>query len=444
MLDQLGLRSRPHRERSAEPKKARRPNATDRRAAGHEHDLGRRRRPAPRADGRASASRRRPPSTSRPPAASAAALSDPASWSPLYNWARPRDLSHYETLRALPRHLLPARRGAVGDAVRAAGARPWPVRRAHRAGPAPRRRRSNANPAPNSLDPPYSRRRRARGHPATGRRTDSDPELGAQIDAAVKQRLDAWVHSQGQGRRGRRTRLSPTQGRAHHRPPRTTRRGQVGDLDLSHVAARGRSRRQPPPGRRRPDHPRRLRVPRTSTTRRHQRRSATEGTDEGTAESSTTRVGQVRPSQLLHTYGPGSLVDLPHLSVLVAGLDAWGADPIASPRSLRSGYWPPCAVGRGFEQVNALRLPPHLVPRPVTRSTTGPVSAFPWRCSLAGCGARRATESPRATRDSSSSTVAVPSRAGPLPPHELQQDQGQGTSCPPGPVHARLSQRPPR
>ncbi len=37
----------------------------------------------------------------------------------------------------------------------------------------------------------------------------------------------------------------------------------------------------------------------------------------------TTRVGQVRPSQLLHTYGPGSLVDLPHLSVLVAGLDAW-------------------------------------------------------------------------------------------------------------------------
>ena len=31
----------------------------------------------------------------------------------VYNWARPRDLSHYETLRALPRHLLQARRGPV-------------------------------------------------------------------------------------------------------------------------------------------------------------------------------------------------------------------------------------------------------------------------------------------------------------------------------------------
>ena len=34
-------------------------------------------------------------------------------------------------------------------------------------------------------------------------------------------------------------------------------------------------------------------------------------------------VGEVRPSQTLTTYGVGSLVDLPNLSVLVMGLDYW-------------------------------------------------------------------------------------------------------------------------
>src|SRR5665213_62654 len=36
-----------------------------------------------------------------------------------------------------------------------------------------------------------------------------------------------------------------------------------------------------------------------------------------------TRVGALRPSQLLHTYGVGALVDLPNFAVIVAGLDAW-------------------------------------------------------------------------------------------------------------------------
>ena len=34
-------------------------------------------------------------------------------------------------------------------------------------------------------------------------------------------------------------------------------------------------------------------------------------------------VGQVRPSQLLLTYGPGALIDLPNLSVITMGLDYW-------------------------------------------------------------------------------------------------------------------------
>lgn len=34
-------------------------------------------------------------------------------------------------------------------------------------------------------------------------------------------------------------------------------------------------------------------------------------------------VGELRPSQLLYTYGIGSVVDLPHMSVMVMGLDDW-------------------------------------------------------------------------------------------------------------------------
>src|SRR4051795_545371 len=50
-------------------------------------------------------------------------------------------------------------------------------------------------------------------------------------------------------------------------------------------------------------------------------------------------VGEVRPSQALTTYGIGSLVDLPNLSVLVMGLDDWQAahaTEIAEERLLRS------------------------------------------------------------------------------------------------------------
>ncbi|MBP8106523.1 MAG: DUF1998 domain-containing protein [Caldilineaceae bacterium] len=38
------------------------------------------------------------------------------------------------------------------------------------------------------------------------------------------------------------------------------------------------------------------------------------------------RVGDVRPSQLLYTYGVGSIIDLPDFSVLVMGLDDWPAN----------------------------------------------------------------------------------------------------------------------
>lgn len=66
-------------------------------------------------------------------------------------------------------------------------------------------------------------------------------------------------------------------------------------------------------------------------------------------------VGDVRPSQLLWTYGPGALVDLPNLSVVTMGLDRWEVNrcpPIEEARLLE-------AVRRVLgQQVERLRMPP--------------------------------------------------------------------------------------
>ena len=66
-------------------------------------------------------------------------------------------------------------------------------------------------------------------------------------------------------------------------------------------------------------------------------------------------VGDVRPSQLLWTYGPGALIDLPNLSVLTMGLDRWDEQrcvPIEEARLLD-------AVKRVLgNQVTRLRMPP--------------------------------------------------------------------------------------
>lgn len=42
-----------------------------------------------------------------------------------------------------------------------------------------------------------------------------------------------------------------------------------------------------------------------------------------TPKMESRRVGGVRPSQLMYTYGVGALVDLPNLAVIVSGLDDW-------------------------------------------------------------------------------------------------------------------------
>jgi hypothetical protein len=68
-----------------------------------------------------------------------------------------------------------------------------------------------------------------------------------------------------------------------------------------------------------------------------------------------TPVGQVRPSQLLWTYGPGALIDLPNLSVVTLAIDRWDVNrcqPIDEARLL-------AAVRRELgPQVERLRMPP--------------------------------------------------------------------------------------
>ncbi len=63
--------------------------------------------------------------------------------------------------------------------------------------------------------------------------------------------------------------------------------------------------------------------------------------------------GQVRRSQLLTTFGPGALIDLPKHSVLVSGLDDWRqvGPPLDEPRLLEK-------IRRFLPDIRELREPP--------------------------------------------------------------------------------------
>ncbi len=99
-----------------------------------------------------------------------------------------------------------------------------------------------------------------------------------------------------------------------------------------------------------------------------------------------TRVGDLRPSQLLFSSGVGAMVDLPHISAIVMGLEDWPvayADKIAEERLLAAVQ---ATIGN---QVHDLRQPP--LPAESSAATRGldsdvligvPVGVFPqWmRC----------------------------------------------------------------
>jgi hypothetical protein len=108
------------------------------------------------------------------------------------------------------------------------------------------------------------------------------------------------------------------------------------------------------------------------------------------------RVGELRPNQLLHTYGVGAIADLPNLSVVVSGLGDWdlgNAKRVVEDRLLRA------VQGQLGNQVEALFTPPY------TQETADPfgewarvgvpVRLFPrWlRCSDTRCNRLAAANS---------------------------------------------------
>jgi hypothetical protein len=94
------------------------------------------------------------------------------------------------------------------------------------------------------------------------------------------------------------------------------------------------------------------------------------------------KVGEIRPSQLLHTFGVGAIIDLPNISAMVMGLDDWtivdglelAEDRLLTAvqrvlgdqvRSLRPPPGSPDAVGRaqGFEAAPSVGVPVAPFPR---------------------------------------------------------------------------------
>jgi hypothetical protein len=84
------------------------------------------------------------------------------------------------------------------------------------------------------------------------------------------------------------------------------------------------------------------------------------------------KIGEVRNSQLISTFGPGAILDLPDMSVIIAGLDHWDikqCSPISEPRLVRKLgikkiYSPPSLQGSNDTKQGSLpayRFPRYLV-----------------------------------------------------------------------------------
>ncbi len=72
-------------------------------------------------------------------------------------------------------------------------------------------------------------------------------------------------------------------------------------------------------------------------------------------KSERPKVGEIRPNQLLYTYGIGSIVDLPNISVIIMGLDGWDRGYLKEVNEDRLLSAVKKQLGL---QVNALYLPP--------------------------------------------------------------------------------------
>lgn len=159
------------------------------------------------------------------------------------------------------------------------------------------------------------------------------------------------------------------------------------------------------------------------------------------------KVGSARPSSLLYTYGPGSIMDLPGFSIMPAGLDDWEpiwkrrevVPAIIEPRlvevvrlhlgnqvaTLRPFPWQP-AKGQNFTEGNDLGIPARIFPqwfRCTGCDYLGPLPRFtytnthPFRPDLAqfihkSCPGRRRREpgSPTGAKKGKRESPAVPAQ----------------------------------
>jgi hypothetical protein len=104
------------------------------------------------------------------------------------------------------------------------------------------------------------------------------------------------------------------------------------------------------------------------------------------------KVGKLRPTQVVTQHGPGAVVDLPELSIIVAGLDDWvvrGPDRVAEPRleaflRVPALYRPPVSGPGAYGGVPAWVFPDWLV-CPVGRCRLlAPRKDFQWVAPPAG------------------------------------------------------------
>ena len=95
----------------------------------------------------------------------------------------------------------------------------------------------------------------------------------------------------------------------------------------------------------------------------------------------TCRVGNIRPSQLLWTYGPGAMIDLPNFSVMTMGLDSWKQDQchLIDDRA----FWSRCARCADRRSNGCFNRPSARRNRTI-RTIRIPTSAFPCSRFLAG------------------------------------------------------------
>jgi len=109
---------------------------------------------------------------------------------------------------------------------------------------------------------------------------------------------------------------------------------------------------------------------------------------EGTQRDGTRRVGTIRPSQAVHSYGIGALVDLPNLSVMLGGLDRWDVTRQAVVTEDRLLDAVRARLGPQVEALRTLPVQPQTTSNPCDEwARVGvPVTVFP-----AGCVAARAT-----------------------------------------------------